>query len=293
MELPASTREPVPVHSDLIYDVGMHNGDDTAYYLTQGFRVLGIEADPELANACRRRFAAAVESGRLTILNVGVAGENGIGTFWICETNSVWNSFYRPVASKNGSAHHSIEIQTQRFDDILRRFGIPIYLKIDIEGYDPLCLEALRRTPLPNFISAEDQGIDEKLGLPAILVLLQDIGYRYFKAVSQSDFAPLFRWNPQWLARGLKSAASGRLRIPAVSRVAKYMTFKNTLARRNGGYRFPVGSSGPWGDGIPGRWVTFEEACRFYNSGRTNHFPKTGVAESYSSLWYDWHAKVS
>jgi len=269
----------------------MHNGDDTAYYLAQGFRVLGIEADPELANECRRRFAADVESRRLTILNVGVSGENGIEKFWICETNSVWNSFHRSVANRDGCAHHSIEIQTQRFDDILRRFGIPIYLKIDIEGNDRLCLEALRRTPLPNFISAEDQGIDEKVGLPTILVLLQEIGYRYFKLVSQSDFAPVFRWNPELLARGLNSAAYGRLRIPAVSRVAEYVTFKNTLARRNGGYRFPAGSSGPWGDGIPGRWVTFEKACRFYNSARTKHFSKTGVADY--SLWCDWHAKVS
>jgi len=69
------------------------------------------------------------------------------------------------------------------------------------------------------------------------------------------------------------------------------MTFKNTLARRNGGYRFPYGSSGPWGDGIPGRWVTFEKACRFYNSARTKHFSKARVANY--SFWFDWHAKVS
>jgi putative ABC transport system substrate-binding protein len=32
----------------LIYDVGMNNGDDTAYYLRRGFRVLAIEANPDL-----------------------------------------------------------------------------------------------------------------------------------------------------------------------------------------------------------------------------------------------------
>ena len=29
---------------ELIYDVGMHNGDDTAYYLHRGFRVIAVEA---------------------------------------------------------------------------------------------------------------------------------------------------------------------------------------------------------------------------------------------------------
>ena len=32
----------------LIYDVGMHNGDDTAYYLRRGFRVVAIEPNPAL-----------------------------------------------------------------------------------------------------------------------------------------------------------------------------------------------------------------------------------------------------
>jgi FkbM family methyltransferase len=280
----------VSVKPDLIYDVGMHNGDDTAYYLEQGFRVLGIEADPELASNCGRRFANDIASGRLTVLNVGVSGENGIGKFWICEKYSEWNSFRRSVASRDGCCHHSIEIPTQRFEDILRRFGIPVYLKIDIEGNDWLCLEALRRTPLPKFISAEDQGSDREDGLPSVLLLMHEIGYQYFKLVSQRDFAPIFRWNPELLDRGLKSAAYGRLRIPILSRVAEYMTFKNILARRNGGYRFPAGSSGPWGDGIPGSWVTFEKACRLYNSARTKHFSSAGVTDY--SFWCDWHAKI-
>jgi hypothetical protein len=39
-------------HPQLIYDVGMNNGDDTAYYLRRGFRVLAIEANLDLvANA--------------------------------------------------------------------------------------------------------------------------------------------------------------------------------------------------------------------------------------------------
>src|SRR5208337_928274 len=73
------------VVKDLIYDVGMHHGDDTAFYLHQGFRVLAIEADPQLVEAAIRRFRSKLSSGRLTILNVGVAETAGTGTFWICE----------------------------------------------------------------------------------------------------------------------------------------------------------------------------------------------------------------
>jgi hypothetical protein len=33
----------------LIFDIGMHDGSDTAFYLHQGYAVVGVEADPTLA----------------------------------------------------------------------------------------------------------------------------------------------------------------------------------------------------------------------------------------------------
>jgi hypothetical protein len=36
------------VLKNLIYDVGMNDGNDTAYYLSRGFRVVAIEANPVL-----------------------------------------------------------------------------------------------------------------------------------------------------------------------------------------------------------------------------------------------------
>jgi FkbM family methyltransferase len=283
-------REKSPVQLDLIYDVGMHNGDDTAFYLAQGFRVLGIEADPELFQQCRARFAKEIESTRLTILNVGISDKNEIKKFWICETNRAWNSFHESVAGRDGCAHHFIEIPTQRFDDILRRFGTPTYLKIDIEGNDLLCLDALKSAALPNFMSAEEQEVEVHTGRPAVLNRMHGLGYRCFKLVSQFDFRTLCSWRrPKLIDRVINSASSGRLRAPGLSGIADYFTYESKLARRNGGYRFRFGSSGPWGEGVPGKWVGFEEACECYIDRRTQHF--TGAVKDYS-FWCDWHAKL-
>jgi hypothetical protein len=41
---------------NLVYDVGMNNGDDTAHYLECGYRVVAIEADPLLVRNARQRF---------------------------------------------------------------------------------------------------------------------------------------------------------------------------------------------------------------------------------------------
>ena len=62
---------------DLIYDVGMNNGDDTAYYLSLGFRTVAIEANPELVEQAKARFAREIASGRLIILNIGIADREG------------------------------------------------------------------------------------------------------------------------------------------------------------------------------------------------------------------------
>ena len=44
------------MHTDLVFDIGMNNGDDTAYYLHRGFRVVAVEADPILCAAATTRL---------------------------------------------------------------------------------------------------------------------------------------------------------------------------------------------------------------------------------------------
>jgi FkbM family methyltransferase len=61
----------------LVYDVGMFNGDDTAYYLKKGFRVVGIEANPHLIPKLTERFVAEIEQKQLVIENVAVARVDG------------------------------------------------------------------------------------------------------------------------------------------------------------------------------------------------------------------------
>src|SRR5262245_43578507 len=55
--------------ADLIYDVGMEDGTDTGFYLKKGFRVVAVEADPELASRARERFSDEIAAGRLVVLN--------------------------------------------------------------------------------------------------------------------------------------------------------------------------------------------------------------------------------
>ena len=39
----------------LIFDIGMNDGRDAAYYVSKGYRVVAIEADPTLAEQGQHR----------------------------------------------------------------------------------------------------------------------------------------------------------------------------------------------------------------------------------------------
>ncbi len=48
--------------SRFIIDLGMNNGDDTAFYLAKGYNVVAVEANPHLVAAARVRFAKDIAS---------------------------------------------------------------------------------------------------------------------------------------------------------------------------------------------------------------------------------------
>lgn len=55
--------------SDLIYDIGLLDGEDTTYYLFRGYNVVAVDANSLMVEQARLRFAGAIESKRLTLLN--------------------------------------------------------------------------------------------------------------------------------------------------------------------------------------------------------------------------------
>jgi len=95
----------------LVYDVGMHNGDDSAFYLSKGHSVVAIEAIPELAQEAVERFKGMVESGRLTVLNLAIADSACERDFWVCEELTTWSSLNQRLAARDRKKHHSIRIK--------------------------------------------------------------------------------------------------------------------------------------------------------------------------------------
>jgi FkbM family methyltransferase len=282
----------------LIFDIGFNVGQDTAFYLSQGHRVVAVEADPTLVEAGQQRFKREIEAGRLEIVNAGIAATEGHAEFWICEGNSEFNSFYREIAARQGHRHHPIRVPTTRFSRLLERYGTPHFLKIDIEGSDQHCLADLDASNLPSYVSIEcecpknDQRQDVEDAL-ATLRQLHRLSYRRFKLINQFKFNSVSL--PPEPNQVLQSIAEKCLLVPSlrdvpgVYRLSQLLMAKPRLERKFK-REFPVGCSGAWGEDTAGRWLTVEDAERVYRHYRDVHF-RDAELPNYS-FWYDWHAAI-
>ena len=108
----------------LVYDVGVHRGDDTAYYLHKGFRVVGVEANPAMADHLRNRFKSEIAAGALQLLEVGVAEVEGELDFWICDAVTEWSSFMEQKASMGGKTSRPVKVRTVPFARILGQHSV-------------------------------------------------------------------------------------------------------------------------------------------------------------------------
>ncbi len=169
----------------LIFDLGMHNGDDTAYYLAGGHRVLAVEANPTLCALAQARFREAIDAGRLTILNRAIADTSADSTFYLSAANDQWSSTDPNWASREDSVTTAITVPSIALPALFDTFGVPHYIKIDIEGADLVALEQLRHSgKQPAFVSVEDC----RFGFEYV-DLLQAAGYTQFQLSDQSQVA--------------------------------------------------------------------------------------------------------
>jgi len=224
---------------NLIYDVGLHHGQDTDFYLKKGFRVVAFEANPGNAAFCRERFAVEISEGRLTIVEGAIKEDfsNNGGSevkFYRNENHSLWGSTSEDWAYRNtifGTTHETIKVAAVDFAGAIEKYGVPYYLKADIVGSETVCLRALTKfANKPDYISIRSEKLIFKK-LEHEFDLLEQLGYDRFKAIKQEfhDLKPS---------------------LPS-----------NNVARF---HEFEEGASGPFGDKTRGLWKDRADVLRDY-----------------------------
>jgi len=246
----------------MIFDIGMHEGDDTAYYLQNGYRVVAVEANPDLVRMSKRKFASHLDTGDLTVIDKCISTSDEFEmSFWINEDNSEWSSFDEQAAKKMNTRAHEIKIEAVTPDYLFEQYGVPYYLKIDIEESDIYVLEAIDANNKPQYISCE-------VGNPKLLDILQDKGYTKFKMINQaSGFNSYSYWEERLYLPSLFRKICWKLRK---------IFFPNTIK---------YGDSGPFDEETSGIWKDYEAIKKDFLS----YYPSEGKPINNLS-WYDFHA---
>jgi FkbM family methyltransferase len=276
------------VQTDLVFDVGLHDGRDASYYLDRGYRVVGVDAREDATQSAERTFADAVADGRLALVHAAVvaAGAPPTASFYVSAESS-WSSLAESIAGRDGLETRRVEVPTTSMSSLVDRFGTPYYLKIDIEGADETALEGLLRADArPTFVSVEAESTDnagttERDALRK-LDLLAALGYRRFKLVDQDSLRVLSHADH---ALGPRRDIAARIRR-SLSEHGRPRA--NVL--RVGGKRveFAFGASGPFGDDLAGAWLDEAAARALLVEARRAYFERED-ARVYG-FWCDWHA---
>ena len=184
------------IDEKLIFDIGMHNGRDTDFYLRKGFKVIAVEASPITYKKGLSQFEKEIEKGQLKIINKAISNGNETLKFRHYKDHDDWSS---TVDDWNDSMYSSdfdvFEVLPTNVDELMQEFGTPYYMKIDIEGSDALCLDALLKVKeKPKYISVELLTVNNlkensKKDYLEILSKLRANGYTKFQLVDQSKHA--------------------------------------------------------------------------------------------------------
>lgn len=167
----------------VVFDLGMNDGADTRHYLKRGFTVVAVEANPFLCDNAYWNFPELGEH-RLFIVNAAISHNNNPVEFYL-SSNNHWSSTNINWA-KRGEIIDKCVIDGVTLDDLIHRFGIPTYLKVDVEGADELVLNQLLKGGWkPQYVSVEDcrRGFE-------YFEILTKCGYTKFKLSDQSLVPP-------------------------------------------------------------------------------------------------------
>lgn len=273
--------------SKLIYDVGMNDGVDTAYYLSLGYDVVAIEANTMLAEQGQARFEAEIRQGRLRILNLAIASEPGVIPFWICESNHGWSSLDESRLRRAGVPYHRADIASRSLGDVIAEHGIPYYVKIDVEGCEQLCVDGLTPELAPTYLSLELFSVvdDSDGGHHPILRRLHELGYRSYALINQvthTTSTPIFLGEPGYRA---------------LRKMCRVLPFAENLIRSLPDWLRPekiefdpprtaVSHSGSFGADLQDGWMTLDQTTR-----KADWLWRGAQASNHAGCHFDLHCK--
>jgi FkbM family methyltransferase len=136
--------------NDLAFDIGANFGDRTNIFLQLGARIIAVEPVKCCVDYMRRNF----KSDKVTIINKAVGSKEEKARIKICPASALSTmskDFLEKVAIKDNLKNldwgKEQEIEVTTIDALKNKYGVPKFIKIDVEGYEEEVLKGLNFAP--------------------------------------------------------------------------------------------------------------------------------------------------
>lgn len=133
---------------DLVFDIGAHAGNRTRGFAALGCRVVALEPQPDFARLLRAMFG---RSSRIEVVELAVANTAGRAVLSLSERTPTVTTLARAWREARAAEpdfsgvrwNRQVEVETTTLDLLIARFGVPAFIKIDVEGGEPAVLGGL------------------------------------------------------------------------------------------------------------------------------------------------------
>jgi FkbM family methyltransferase len=283
------------MHSErIIYDIGAHKGIDTAFYLQKGYKVVAIEANPQLCNYLRKKFNSEIREGKVILVECAIDRISKQSVPFYLTDDEGESSLSADRLKAMNVAYKTLYVQTKTLTELFDQLGAGTYCKMDIENFDVAALKSLDPTDnLPEYFSVELSGLPlEKLVQQPEQTLTalgeyQRLGYKRFKLVDQFTLASL-TWKKFYT---VQKSFSFRIRHKLES-IFNFPTksFSPRLWYKNKhNYTFTTESSGPFGEDLVGEWYPASMMMQIIQS-RFEEYYQVEKKNKNNIFWVDLHA---
>lgn len=162
---------------DLFFDVGAHVGDKSQQFLNKKLKVLMIEPLPKCVEQLKLKFK---DNKNIKILQKAVGKKKGNTSLMInskVPTLSTMSDHWKKGRFSNQIWDSEILVEVTTLDELIKTYGLPSYIKIDVEGFELDVLMGL--TQKAGIISFEftSEFLDHSINC---LDYLKKIGYEKF-----------------------------------------------------------------------------------------------------------------
>jgi len=164
---------------NLVFDIGSNVGTTVEFFSQKANKVIGFEPNPRLVDILRKRF----NNRNVIIDSRGLSNEIGEKKFRIANADTI-STFSEDWVNNSRftggySWNEGIIVETTTLDSVIKQYGTPDYIKIDVEGYEFEVLTSLTKL-LENTIISFEWAEEQKNKIEQTIKYLFNLGYKKF-----------------------------------------------------------------------------------------------------------------